>query len=146
MNGIRRIAVALFAMSFLAASQGALAAGEKPVGTVVIDETQVGLLIGGSEGHGVLLYKDKSYDVKTEGVKVGTIGVSKVHLVGEVYRLKNLKDFSGTYSASQAGIALIKGLDGYWLSNPQGVLIRFKGKSKGVAVQLGFQAMKFTLD
>ena len=146
MNVMHKFAVALLAIVFLAAGRTALAAGEKPVGTVVIDETQVGLLIGGSEGHGVLLYKDQSYDVKTEGVKVGTIGVSKVHLVGEIYRLKNLKDFSGTYSASQAVIALIKGLDGYWLSNPQGVLIRFKGKSKGVAVQLGFQAMKFTLD
>jgi len=145
-NVIRKFAVALLAIGFLAAGRGALAAGEKPVGTVVIDETQVGLLIGGSEGHGVLLYKDKSYDVKTEGVKVGTVGVSKVHLVGEIYHLKDLKDFSGTYSASQAGISLVKGLDGYWLSNPKGVLIRFKGKSEGVAVQLGFQAMKFTLD
>lgn len=146
MSIFRKIAFALLAITFLATGGAAVAAGEKPVGTVVIDETQVGLLIGGSEGHGVLLYKDQSYDVKTEGVKVGSVGVSKVHLVGEVYRLKNLKDFSGTYSAAQAGIALIKGLDGYWLSNPQGVLIRFKGKSKGVAVQLGFQAMKFTLD
>jgi hypothetical protein len=146
MNVMRNFAFALFAIAFLVAGRTALAAKEKPVGTVVIDETQVGLLIGGSEGHGVLLYKDKSYDVKTEAVKVGTIGVSKVHLVGEVYRMKNIKDFAGTYSASQAGIALVKGLDGYWLSNPNGVLIRFKGQSKGVAVQLGFQAMTFKLD
>lgn len=146
MNSIRKFSFALLAVMFLATGRAALAAGEKPVGTVVIDETQVGLLIGGSEGHGVLLYKDKSYDVKTEGVKVGTVGVTKAHLVGEIYRLKSIKDFAGTYSASQAGIALIKGLDGYWLSNPKGVLIRFKGKSKGVAVQLGFQAMKFTMD
>jgi hypothetical protein len=146
MNVMRNFAFALFAIAFLVAGRNALAAKEKPVATVVIDETQVGLLIGGSEGHGVLLYKDKSYDVKTDAVKVGTIGVTKVHLVGEVYRMKNIKDFAGTYSASQAGIALIKGLDGYWLSNPNGVLIRFKGQSKGVAVQLGFQAMTFKLD
>jgi hypothetical protein len=145
-NIIRKFAYVALAVTFLAFGRTALAAKEKPVGTVVIDETQVGLLIGGSEGHGVLLYKDKSYDVKTDAVKVGTIGVSKVHLVGEVYRMKSVKDFAGTYSSSQAGIALIKGLDGYWLSNPNGVLIRFKGESKGVALQLGFQAMTFKLD
>ena len=45
MRIIRKFAFALLAVASLATGGAALAAGEKPVGTVVIDETQVGLLI-----------------------------------------------------------------------------------------------------
>jgi len=145
-NMIRKIALAMLAVGFLASGNSALAKDEKPTGTIVIDETQVGLLIGGSSGSGVLKFGGKSYKFKTEGVKVGSVGVQKVRLAGEIYKLKNIGDFAGYYSAAEAGVTLIKGIDGFWLSNEKDVLIRFKGKSQGAAVNLGFSALKFTME
>lgn len=143
----RKLAFALFAIStVLATGVTAFAADEKPDATVVIDEKEVMFLVGGGEGHGVLVYGEESYGFKTKAVIVGAIGFEKIHLVGDVYHLKNLKDFAGEYSAGKAGVALIKGVDGYWMSNTKGVIIRFKGKSKGAAVSLGLSGMTITLD
>jgi len=143
---IRKLALAIVSTAFLVSGNSAFAQEGKPSGTISIDERQVSLLIGGSSGHGVLKFGGKTYKFKTEGVKVGAVGVSKVRLEGEVYNLKNSADFPGYYSAAQAGATLVKGLDGFWLSNDKGVKIRFAGKSEGVAVQLGFSALKFTME
>jgi len=142
---IRKFVLALLGVAFLASGQAAFAQTGKPSGTIVIDETQVALLIGGSSGGGVLKFGGKSYKFKTEGVKVGSVGVQKVRLDGEVYNLKKIGDFAGYYSAAEAGATLVKGLDGFWLSNEKGVKIRFKGKSEGAALNLGFSALKFTM-
>ena len=146
MNSIRRFALAMLAVGFLASGKSALGMDEKPTGTVTIDETQVSLIFGGSSGHGVLNFGGKTYKFKTEGVRAGSIGVEKSTLVGEVYRLKKVSDFPGYYSAAQTGAALIKGVSGFWLSAENGVLIRFKGKSEGAALNLGFSGMKFTME
>lgn len=142
---IRRFAQSMLAVAFLATGGAAIAQNEKPSGTIEIDETQVMLLIGGSSGNGVLKFGGKSYKFKTEGVKLGGVGVQKVRLDGEIYHLKNIADFAGYYSAAQAGATLIKGLDGFWLSNDKGVKIRFSGKGEGVALNLGISALKFTM-
>ena len=146
MKSIRKFALAMLAVGFLASGNSALAADEKPTGTVTIDETQLSLIFGGSSGHGVLKFGGKTYKFKTEGVRVGSVGYEKLTLVGEVYRLKKVEDFAGYYSAAQTGAALIKGLSGYWLSAENGVMIRFKGKSEGAALNLGFSGMKFTME
>ena len=36
---------------------------KKPVGTIEIDQTQFGFIVGGSSGHGVLHFKGKEYEV-----------------------------------------------------------------------------------
>lgn len=142
----RKLALAILSVFALAASTAAFAADQKPDATVVIDEKEVMFLVGGGEGHGVLVAGEDSYGFKTKAVIVGAIGFEKIHLVGDVYNLKNVKDFAGDYSAAKAGVALVKGVDGYWMSNPKGVIIRFKGKSKGAALSLGLSGMKITLD
>lgn len=145
MNIIRKFALAILAIGFLVSGSVAFAQEGKPSATIEIDETQVMLLIGGSSGTGVLHFGGKSYKFKTEGVKVGGVGVQKVRLDGEIWNLKNTADFPGYYSAAQAGATLVKGVDGFWLSNDKGVKIRFKGKSEGVALNLGISALKFTM-
>ena len=145
-DAFRKFALALFAASVLASSGAAIAAEQKPDATITLDEKEVMFLIGGGEGHGVLVHGDESYGFKTKVVIVGAIGFEKINLVGDVYNLKNVKDFAGDYSAAKAGVALVKGVDGYWMSNPKGVIIRFKGKSKGAALSLGLTGMKITMD
>lgn len=126
---------------------GAVAADkDKPSGTVVIDETQVMLLLGGDVGGGVLLFGDKSYAFKTGGLKLGGVGVHKVHLTGDVYHLKNVDDFAGVYFAAEAGITVAKGIGGYWMQNDMGVTLHLKGNADGLAFGLGAEGFKVTLD
>ena len=62
---------------------------------VVIDETQVMIIIGGSKGGGTLLYGDSSYSFNTGGLKFGIVSIQSVHVTGKVYDLDDVKDFPG---------------------------------------------------
>lgn len=86
---------------------------KQPSGTVKTDETQFGLIIGGSFGGGVLHFKGKNYHFKTSGLKVGGLGVAKVAATGEVFNLYNVSQFPGTYVKGSVGFALGGGVGGF---------------------------------
>ncbi|MEE9238469.1 MAG: DUF1134 domain-containing protein, partial [Thermodesulfobacteriota bacterium] len=104
------------------------------VGKVTINDTQLGFIIGGSWGKGVLSYNGRDYEFKIKGLKLGTIGISKVSAVGNVYNMNDLSKFSGTYIAGQAGIALAGGVGGTVLENQNKVYIRLSSTQQGVAL------------
>lgn len=119
---------------------------EKPSGTIVIDETQVMFILGGEKGGGVLRMGDMSYSFKTGGLKVGGIGIHKMHLVGDVYGLNDVKDFAGTYFEKELGITVGEGKGSLWLSNDKGVKIHVKANSKGLALSTGVSGLKITMN
>ncbi len=147
MNVHRMVAgIALVLSLFLAESSVALAA-EKASGTIVIDEVQVSVLLGGDFGGGTLvLHSGKSYSFKAKGVKVGGVGVSKFHLVGDVYHLKNVKDFPGIYLTAEVGLTVGKGKAGAWLKNDKGVYIHLRGNTEGLALSAGVEGVEITMD
>jgi hypothetical protein len=112
-----------------------------PSGTVEIDETQFGVILGGSFGGGILRFKGKRYEFKTSGLKVGTIGVAKVAAVGEVYDLKSVSDFPGTYVKASVDIALGGGVGGLILKNEHGVVMRLESTLKGVSLTVGVEGL-----
>ena len=116
-------------------------------GTLVIDETQVMVIVGGDLGGGTLLLADKSYSFKTGGLKIGGLGVHKIHLVGDVYELKDVADFPGIYFSAQAGITLGNaGKEGLWLKNDKGVTLHLKSsKEEGIALSVGVEGYKITM-
>ena len=93
---IKKIILSLIAPLALLASSMTFAA-DTPSGSIVIDEFQVMLLIGGSQGGGTVLLDGHSHSFKVKGMKLGGVGVHKIHLVGEVYDLKNIGDLAGDY-------------------------------------------------
>ena len=105
------VLISFFIASFL--TPNVSNAKQEPVGSIKIDDTQLGFIVGGSWGGGVLTYKGVDYAFKIKGLKVGTIGISKVSAVGNVYNMDDLSKFSGTYVAGQAGIAIAGGV-GRW--------------------------------
>jgi len=118
----------------------AVAEEKTPSGTIVIDEFQVMLLIGGTQGGGTLLLDGHSHNFKVSGMKLGGIGVHKIHLVGEVYDLKNIGDLAGDYVSWQAGITAGEGKSVLALKNKNGVKIRLKSsKDQGVALSIGVE-------
>jgi len=64
----KRVILWMFAIVMLVAGGNVLAGDEKPSGKIVIDETQVMVLIGGAIGGGTLLLGDDSYSFKTSGL------------------------------------------------------------------------------
>jgi len=107
---------------------------------------QVRLLIGGSGAKGVLKYQGKEYPFSAKGVSLGGVGVTAVHVVGEVRFLTKLEDFAGTYQGIGAGATLAKGKGSSSFENGKGVILSVKSKSDGLALSLGVSAITVTFD
>ena len=110
---------------------------ETPSGTVQLEGKQVAFIVGGGWGSGVLNFKGKDYPFKITGLKAGGIGYVKLDAVGEVYFLNKLEDFAGKYGAGSLGATAVKGSIWSTVENNQGVIMRLKAKSEGVALNLG---------
>jgi hypothetical protein len=117
-----------------------------PSGTIEIDETQFGLIIGGSEGKGTLNYQGAEYFFKTSGIKVGGVGVAKISAAGEVYNLFDLSQFPGTYVAGDYGIALGGGAGGVVLKNENGVLLKLHSTMEGIDLNVGVSGITIKLE
>jgi hypothetical protein len=112
-------------------------APKKPSGTVSIDETQIAFIVGGSFGKGQLNFHGQTHDFKISGISAGAnFGASKVSAVGEVYDLKKLADFPGTYVQLEGGITLAGGVGGTVLKNQNGVIMRLQSTSQGLQFNL----------
>jgi len=128
-------------------SGNAIAGDKTPSGIITIDETQFMVLIGGDVGGGTLMFDGNSYSFKTEGLKIGGVGVHKVHLVGKVYDLKDVADFPGTYVAAEVGITVTNwgaGVD--WLENEKGVKLTIKtSNDQGLSLDNGVEGFKIKM-
>lgn len=146
MNTVRKLFWSMLVIPFLL-SGNAVAGDKTPSGTIVIDETQFMALIGGDMGGGTLMFQGNSYSFKTEGLKIGGVGVHKVHLAGKVYDLKNVADFPGTYAVAEVGITLTEfGKGASWLENSKGVKLAIKTSSdSGLAVDGGVEGFKIKM-
>ncbi|MCI0454547.1 MAG: DUF1134 domain-containing protein [Candidatus Dadabacteria bacterium] len=143
-RGITKFMLVIF---ILLIGSAAVAKDTKPPsGTVEINETQFGIIIGGSVGGGTLRFKGGSYPFKTSGLKVGTIGVAKVAAVGEVYDLKRVSDFPGTYVKASADIALGGGVGGLILKNEHDVVMRLVSTLKGVSLTVGVEGLTVKME
>ena len=122
-------------------------APKKPVAQVVIDETQFGFIIGGSVGGGTLSYQGKKYPFKLGGISLGAnIGVSKFSAKGEVYDMKDLSQFSGTYARVTGSVALGGGVGGMTLKNENGVIMRLEGTTQGIQLNAGASGVTVTME
>jgi len=110
----------------------------EPSGTVKIDQTQFGFIIGGSVGGGELTVDGTTHAFKIGGISLGAnFGASQLAASGEVYNLKTLEDFAGNYVSTGGQIALGGGEGGMQLQNSKGVIMRLQATAKGVQVNVG---------
>src|SRR5262249_39733982 len=88
-------------------------------GTVTVTATSAALGIGWSWGKGTLtLLNGKQYHFKVSGLDVVAVGFKQATGVGNVYHLRNIKDFEGTYVAATAAGTVAGGRWGS--SKPEG--------------------------
>ncbi len=134
----RRIILALGSVAGMGAITPAFAQ-EGPSGTVFIEQTQIGLIIGASWGKGTLKFAGRTHQFKLKGLGVGELGIATIQADGEVYGLKRIQDFPGSYAQAQmsatAGFAHTRA--GVRLSNRAGVRLHLRARRQGLQLTLG---------
>jgi hypothetical protein len=121
-------------------------AGMQPVGTVDMHEVQAAYLGSGSTGNGTLFFNGQSYPFSVAGVGVGGMGLSTVDARGEIYGLKALDEFPGTYAEARYGFALGTTSSGdLWLESQQHVILHLKAKREGLMLSLGGSAVAISM-
>ena len=127
-SAIRVAAIAVFAVIVSTTSSFAQASGY-----VRVKFTKAGLMLGAGSGSGVLNYRGRNYPFKVSGLSLGvTAGGSVNRLEGWASGIKQVGDFSGTYSSVGAGGAFVGGAGGVHLGNEKGVVIALQGPKAGM--------------
>jgi hypothetical protein len=118
----------------------------KPDCTVDISRTEVGFIVTIGGGSGTLTCAGKTHKFRIGGLKVGAAGIASSSATGEVFGLKKLADFNGTYSETKAQATVGKGKNVMDLANDKGVRMHLRGTSEGVDMQLAGGGLKVTLE
>ena len=124
---------------------GTAMAEEKPSGTLEISSKTIAIGIGVNWGHGTLKFKGKEHKFKVNGLSVVDLGIASVSAAGNVYNLKSVSDFAGTYSGGGAAIAVAGGVGAQELKNQNGVKIKLKSKKQGVQLKLAPEGIKIEM-
>ncbi|HAJ26042.1 MAG TPA: DUF1134 domain-containing protein [Syntrophus sp. (in: bacteria)] len=138
-----RLVVMVLVMCFLIS--GAAFSQDKPDATLKLSQGQVAVGIGYSWGKGVLTFQGKDYPFKISGLSVVDVGISSADATGNVFGLKNLKDFNGTYTTGTAEATLAGGTGVITMKNQNGVLIKLIAKTQGVNLKLPLEGVKLKL-
>jgi hypothetical protein len=117
----------------------------KPDGTVRLSGGSVAAGIGYTWGHGELKTSDQSQKFSIKGVSVVDVGATGFDASGDVYNLKALADFPGTYVAAGAGIAVVNGVTAVYLRNEHGVVIKLIANTKGLKFNLSADGVRIAL-
>lgn len=139
MNTRRKFAGIVAASLVVFATGLSFAADPKkaPDGTVTISETDFAVIVGGSIGGGKLTYQGKTHEFKIGGLTAGAnVGISKMTAAGEVYDLKDVAKFPGTYTKFDAGIAFGGGAGALHLKNEHGVVMKLTSRTQGAQLNV----------
>ncbi|MBX3023330.1 DUF1134 domain-containing protein [bacterium] len=141
-----RFAVGLVALIAVAPamSRGADTAG-KADATIELEEGSGGVGIGYTWGRGTLHFQGKAYPITISGFSAGELGGTKIQAHGDVYHLKHLSDFNGTYTSSDAGATFGGGFDVEAMRNGNGVEIKMVSTTEGADLKAAVSGVTFTL-
>jgi len=147
MGSIRWIALcgSLLASVALCAA-GALAAGAAvTTGTLEMSGGSVAAGIGYSWGGGTLTYQGRQYPFTVNGLRIGDVGITDVQGAGTVSHLDRVEDFSGNYTALQAGLTVAGGGSVMTMQNQNGVVITVTSTTRGLDADFGAGGVSIAL-
>ncbi|HXJ78227.1 MAG TPA: hypothetical protein VMS64_06040 [Candidatus Methylomirabilis sp.] len=120
--------------------------GKTPDGTVDLQEVQAAYIGSGIVGTGTLVFRGKAYPLQVGGLGAGGIGLSTVNAAGEVYNLRDVAQFPGTYGQARYGFAIGAASAGdLWMQNEAGVILHLKAKREGLILSLGGDAVVISM-
>ncbi len=134
-----KLNVTIILLTALCLGSTALAQNQaEPDARVEISQKSIGLLISGTTGSGTLHFQGKAYPFSLKALGVGGAGAAKMDIVGEVYNLKDIKDFPGEFTSVRAGAAAGEvGGTQIHMQNDRGVEMYLTAETEGLALQLG---------
>jgi hypothetical protein len=118
---------------------------DKPDATLKLSQGQVAVGIGYSWGKGVLTFQGKEYPFKIRGLSVVDVGISSADANGNIFNLKKLSDFNGTYTTVTAEATVAGGAGGTTMKNQNGVVIKLVSTTQGINFKLALEGVKFSL-
>lgn len=134
----------------VAAAPGAPAAGTPEVQTaaqpaaqpdarVEMTNWQIGYIGQVGWGSGVLTYRGRRLPFRVRSAGVGGMGAARVTATGDVFDMRDVTLFPGTYVQARSGMVVPGAQMGgfVWLQNANGVRIRLRPRRTGLALQLG---------
>jgi hypothetical protein len=120
--------------------------GMSPDGTLVMHQVQAAYIGSANGGYGTLYYNGAAYPFDIGGLGIGGLGASTINATGEVYGLKTLSQFAGSYVQGRYGFALGTTSRGdLWLKNNDGVVLHLDAKRTGLMLTLGGDVIVITL-
>lgn len=147
----RRLAL-LLTLAALAACSSSLkigpdaVAGLQPDATVEMRQVQVAYIGSAGGGYGTLYYRGGAYPFSVGGAGIGGIGASTIDARGDVYRMRSVADFPGTYAQGRYGaVAGDRSVGDLWLQNDNGVIMHLKARRVGLMLSLGGDAVIITM-
>ena len=138
-KGVVALGVLLSTFSF------AQAAENQPDATFNLSAGSVAVGVGYEWGRGTLHYDGADYPFTISGLTVLDVGGGKIDATGEVYNLRKVEDFAGSYSGVDAGAALVYGGSAGVMENHGGVVIRVHSKATGADLKLSGNTMEVKL-
>jgi hypothetical protein len=99
--------------------------------------TQVFLSSSGV-GSGTLTFRGRTYPFTLVGSLIGLGAISTLQASGEVYRLKDVSQFSGPWIQGTGSLAITAKANGeIWLENRNGVVMHLNAAQAGLAFSQG---------
>jgi hypothetical protein len=109
--------------------------GLRPSGTVTITQAFVS---GFGAGNGVLTFRGRSYPFTLTGSLIGLGAISTLQASGEVYKLRDVSQFSGTWIQGTGSLAITTKANGeLWLENRNGVVMHLTAAQAGLTFSTG---------
>jgi hypothetical protein len=117
----------------------------KPDATLELTQTSVALVIGYTWGSGTLAFQNKSDPVEIDGLSFMALGVARAKASAEVFNLKKLEDFNGTYMAASAEGTLGAGAGATTMRNQNGVVIKLFTTTEGLNLKVSPEGLRLTI-
>ena len=134
----------LLALALAIIMTAGAALADTPSGTISIRLNSASAVMGASWGQAVLTFQGRTHLFRVRGLKVGSVGVRRLSLTGDVYNLTNVNDLSGTYQkADPAGLTFIVGDRGLVIRNDKGVTINLAARQTGLNLDLAQEGLTF---
>jgi hypothetical protein len=146
---MRRTLIGLLIVgNILLASAAARVAAQEPDGTVKITRRSVAEGVGLSWGDGVLTYKGKDYVFSFQAsglLREIDPRITAAELSGQVFNLKKLEDFNGTYKIVEPTEPVGSGGKLATIKNQNGVVVNVIATTGGRKFTLGSAGMTIEL-
>jgi hypothetical protein len=133
----KKILASALVLAMVMTAGAALAQTQTPSGTISIKLNSASAVMGASWGQAVLTFEGRTHRFRVRGLKVGSAGIRRLSLRGDVYNINNVNELAGTFRrADLAGLTFIAGERGLVIRNDQGVTINLVGQKRGLSLDL----------